>query len=128
MRALILSLALTISLAACSGPTNPRDLLVATPANGGLLLSNESGFPVVYIAMDEGFLAVATFALCPQPVADPADCDAISPRRSVLVPRAIIGGYHSGGRVVVIHARLIRNQISGLYERDSIRSISVVAR
>jgi hypothetical protein len=129
MRAPIVTLALTLSLAACGGSTNPRDLLFAAPASDGLVLRNESGFPVVYIAIDQGALAVALLApLCPRPIVDPAECDALGPRRSVLVPPANITGYRSDGRVVIMHARLVRNAVTGLYERDSVRSISVVAR
>lgn len=126
-RTVVGSLLFVLTVAACGEPTNPRVLVLATPVSDGLVLRNESGFHVAYSAMDEGFSWTASLTFC-GPVADPAECHALAPRRSVLVPYARITGYHSGGRVVVFYGALVRNPVSGLYEQHRFQSISVVAR
>ena len=124
-----LLLGLLVAASSCSDLTAARnDLLVARALQKEVLLENRTATPVVAAIFEQQTLATINYAFCETPVSRPTDCGAIQPGEARHVPNASIYGYHPGANAVVIHARLLKDPLTGSYVRDTIHSIVIKLR
>lgn len=104
MQRSVLSVLLALVLVGCSdGPTSVANGVVkVTLEESGLRIENLSDVPRAYAAYDEGFLALADFALIALCSTPDAACLRLPAKSSVLVPFSEVGGYGSGTTTIVV--------------------------
>lgn len=88
-------------LAACNGPTQPRNELHITVAAGdsGLRLVNPGSVPIGYFAMDAGYSPLIEWTTC-----GTADewCTIVQPRAAATLPYASVYGYRPGATTEIL--------------------------
>jgi hypothetical protein len=115
-------LAATISVA-CSDPIGPRgNLLGGRSWPPAVVLTNLSGSPVYYFAVEATTATVISWAPC----VDPERCGSVPAHGSRSLTPEEIPGYFKGGTALIHHYRLVPERPgSARFRPDSIRSLGI---
>ncbi len=90
-----------VLVAACNGPTQPRNELHITvaAADAGLHLANPGSVPIGYFAMDAGYSPLVEWTTCG--TAD-AWCTIVQPRAATTLPYAAVYGYRPAATTEIL--------------------------